>query len=156
MFEANHQCISTYEMLDLAGSKKQYVFTSKMARDRCDPYDAVMRYHQLCSSNKTSISLKFDHSINGGPFYRIVDELDICQLHYVPFTRNTWIKTEYDNPEIIGYPVKDFFDGRIKMETTLPTMSGSTIRLPGLEHTDTISMDTLQKILFPFVGKISL
>lgn len=156
MFEANHQCIATYELTWDEGTKNQSIISSRLARDRCDPYDAIMRYQNICKTAKNPISLKFDHSINGEPFYRIIDESDLCSLRYIPFTRNNWIKTEYDNPELIWFPVKNFFSGRPIVTTNSPTMSWSIIRLPGLEYTNPVSINSFQKILLPYLEYITL
>ncbi len=157
MFEANHQCIATYSIIDATWAVTTTSRTSKLARDRCDPYDALKRYQPLCSKDGIErIAMTFDHSINGEPFYRIVDQRDICNLHYAAFTRNSWIKSEYDSPALIGYPVRNFYDGRIKTETNMPIVDGSLIRLPWLEHTDRVSMSIVQKILLPFVGNITI
>ena len=157
MFKANHQCITTYSIIDATWAVTTTSRTSKLARDRCDPYDAIKKYQPLCSKNWVErIAMTFDHSINGEPFYRIVDERDICQLHYTAFVRNSWIKSESDNPLLIGYPVKNFYDGNIKTETNTPITDWSLIRLPWLEHTDRVSMNTFQKMLLPLVDHITL
>lgn len=93
MFEANHQC--SVRMYDENGNRV-FARDSANARHRCDPY----RYwfpmkKKLCTAaNKQKYSFKMTHSINGGPFYLIVDEPDICALEYKPFSHNDWIKTE--------------------------------------------------------------
>jgi hypothetical protein len=77
------------------------------AWNRCDPYVEWIRLKARCDNPAVEkVSLAFDHSINGGPFYRIVDEDDICGLTYKSFEHNAWIKLPPEAP-IIGYPVKD-------------------------------------------------
>jgi len=75
-----------------------------------------MRQHpitlqQICKRDESidHILWQFDHSTNGGPFYRIVDENNICQLEYKPFSHNTWIKTPKEGAPIMGYPVKNLY-----------------------------------------------
>ena len=103
MFEANHQCVS--QVYDKKGDLLLKDF-SYDARNRCDPKRYLQAIKKdFCSlENKEKfggISWTFDHSINGSPFYRIVDEKSSCDLSYKPFSHNIWIKTEFDNPEII-------------------------------------------------------
>lgn len=93
MFEANHQCaIRAYD------EKNSPVFSldNVSARNRCDPYRYWFRLNQrYCQAqNPPKYSFKMTHSINGGPFYLIVDEPDLCALEYKPFSKNDWIKTE--------------------------------------------------------------
>ena len=74
---------------------------------RCSPYTVLMQYKGACALTKR-IELQFDHSINGDPFYRIVDEQNICTLSYSPFWHNDWIKEAPDAPTV-GYPVKNIY-----------------------------------------------
>ena len=107
MFEANHQCAIT-----IRKNNKDiiYNFNSVIARNRCDPYRPwFTAKKQLCSKeSKDKYSLQIIHSINGGPFYMIVDEPDLCTLEYKPFSRNEWIKTE-DEAKPVGRPHKNFY-----------------------------------------------
>jgi hypothetical protein len=137
MFEANHQCVgvvtrystqsipeNTWSGLDCNGfyclvestDKKEKnmsvsvrKFESASAWNRCDPYEFLVRTQSRCNDpGITRISLQFDHSINGGPFYRIVDEDSICDLKYKPFSHNEWIKVPPEAP-LMGYPVENFY-----------------------------------------------
>lgn len=110
MFEANHQCKWVVEVKLKDGQKVLKDGQSESARNRCDPYRYFFRYKKYCQSSDTEkVSMQFDHSINGGPFLRIVDQENICNLEYKAFQRNKWIKSEKDNPEIIGYPVQNHY-----------------------------------------------
>ena len=112
MFEANHQCISEIVVHTKNGEEQNSRQESVNARNRCDPYRVWFALNQLCTRNTQTlerISWTFDHSINGGPFYRIVDVENACDLTYKPFSHNEWIKTLSDNPEIIGYPVENIY-----------------------------------------------
>ncbi len=112
MFEANHQCFSTrtiYYKDETEPQKGQRVsFTS---RGRCDPYRYWFRFNKQCEkeTNIKRIEWTFDHSINGHPFYRIVDTPNICDLEYKPFTKNNWIKTPDTGAEVVGYPGKNYY-----------------------------------------------
>lgn len=112
MFEANHQCIVRVEIYYRDGRVVPYERSSISARQRCDPYRIWFSLKEMCrrESTITRIAFTHDHSINGGPFLRIVDEHDACTLTYKPFTHNAWIKTHRDNPEIVGYPVENVYD----------------------------------------------
>lgn len=83
---------------------------SSVAWNRCDPYIFWSQYHRQCALNSgiARVALTFDHSINGGPFYRIVDATNVCDLSYAPFSHNDWIAAPPHAP-IVGYPVKDIF-----------------------------------------------
>ena len=113
MFEANHQCISTTRTVFADGTVQEWRGESISSRDRCDPYRAWFRIHSRCKAlgaRVDRVEWTFDHSINGGPFLRIVDVSDACVLEYHPFRHNAWIKTEYDSPPIMGYPVENVYD----------------------------------------------
>jgi hypothetical protein len=111
MFEANHQCVSIVHVNKNDGST-EYRKESYSARQRCDPYEYWFRIHTICVRDPDimSVAWTFDHSIDGGPFLRIVDVPDACTLSYQPFARNTWIKTEYDHPAVEGYPLENLYD----------------------------------------------
>ncbi len=111
MFEANHQCVSTPTVHLMDGTIFSQTTESASARSRCDPYKYWFELKQNCLRHKNiaRISWTFDHSINGGPFYRIVDSVNMCELEYKTFKHNTWIKLPTDNPSIIGYPVKNVY-----------------------------------------------
>ncbi len=85
-------------------------YESGTAWNRCDPYIWYTQLAQKCARNATisHIALQFDHSINGGPFFRIVDAPDICALTYKPFSHNEWILLPPDAP-LIGYPVENSY-----------------------------------------------
>jgi hypothetical protein len=112
MFEANHQCISNYTVFKNNGETRMFEKKYGNARTRCDPYHQLQYLHFVCRYDPTvsSIAWKFHHSINGGPFYTIVDVQNACQIEYKPFSHNVWIKSEYDNPPIIGYPLENWYE----------------------------------------------
>jgi hypothetical protein len=111
MFETNHQCISQATAHYADGTVEELDRVSASARNRCEPYSYWFVIQQACERFKglERMSWKFDHSINGDPFLRIVDTENACNLEYKAFSHNQWIKTEADNPEIIGYPVKNYY-----------------------------------------------
>lgn len=106
MFEANHQCVMTaYRDGQLAE-----IWERASARQRCDPYEFWFKTKsRLCRPEIPGAKpIIIDHSINGGPFYRIVDEPDLCALTYKPFSHNAWIKTEKEAPAV-GRPHKNYY-----------------------------------------------
>lgn len=107
MFEANHQC--SIRFFDDKGNTK-FSRDSTSARSRCDPYRYLNRFQKNnCKpDNKNKYTFKMTHSINGGPFYLIVDEPDACSLKYKAFTHNEWIKTE-EEAKPIARPRKNFY-----------------------------------------------
>lgn len=80
---------------------------SAVSWKRCDPYEKWATYKNSCDS-VSAVSLKLDHSINGGPFYRIINEKDICGLTYKLFGPNDWIKAPPEAPAV-GIPVKNVY-----------------------------------------------
>lgn len=113
MFEANHQCISKIEVHDVNGAIRKRENASISARRRCNPYAEWFRIRNLCRKDRRYIdhlTWTFDHSINGGPFYRIVDVQDGCKITYRAMGHNPWIKLPEDGAQIVGYPVKNIYD----------------------------------------------
>ncbi len=86
-------------------------YESGTAWNRCYPYEWWSRQTARCRNNNNiaKVSLQMDHSINGGPFYRIVDELDICDVPYNAFGDNAWIKEPPEAPAI-GRPVTNTYN----------------------------------------------
>ena len=112
MFEANHQCVSRFVISYTNGTTETRYKDSSSARHRCDPYRYWFPMKQMCMRASgdiavDSISWKFDHSINGEPFYRIVDQKDICTLEYNAFTHNEWISAPEFGAPAVGYPVEN-------------------------------------------------
>jgi hypothetical protein len=110
MFDANHQCYSEAILYLKDGSTRVRSNKSIIARDRCQPYEYWFHLKKICERDSTidRIEWQFTHSINGGPFYQIVDVKNACNLTFNPIRHNEWIKTEKDS-EIMGYPVKNVY-----------------------------------------------
>jgi len=110
MFEANHQCISTATVYKSDGTNEELIESSSLARNRCEPYRYWFRWQQLCERFPDEIEYitwTHDHSINGGPFYRIVDTNNLCDLQYKWLGHNDWIIIPVESAPIIGVPVKN-------------------------------------------------
>ncbi|HWO07283.1 MAG TPA: hypothetical protein VNM40_01710 [Candidatus Paceibacterota bacterium] len=113
MFDANHQCISTTHVVYANGVEQNFRDESASARARCDPYRYWFRIKQVCTERAAileRIQWTLDHSVNGGPFLRIVDVHDACTLSYRGFGHNDWIRTEKDSPPVVGYPVENIYE----------------------------------------------
>ncbi len=106
MFEANHQCVYRVK-------EKETVLNHgsiNSARQRCDPYTILSQFKRVyCVDGGTPKSWTLDHSINGGPFYRVVDVPDLCTLEYKPFGRNSWINAPEWGAPAVGRPVKNLY-----------------------------------------------
>lgn len=112
MFEANHQCVSRTVTHYRDGTSYEKVKQSADAKWRCDVYEYWFAIKNHCNRDaKTErIEWTFDHSINGGPFYRIVDTKDACELSYKPFVHNEWIRLPENGAAIVGYALKNFYE----------------------------------------------
>ncbi len=108
MFEANHQCVSRVVYTLPGGETTTRVFESDKAWDRCNPYMSWLQIKNQCDAGTaTAAAWTFDHSINGHPFYRIVDVENACTLTYQPLSHNAWIKTPEEGAAVIGRPLKN-------------------------------------------------
>lgn len=112
MFEANHQCISR-KKINYWNDKNpsEETETSRNANIRCDPFLEWFTLKQACTRHPEikNIEWSFDHSINGGAFYRIVETKNTCELSYKAFGHNQWIKSPKTGAPFIGYPFKNYF-----------------------------------------------
>jgi hypothetical protein len=91
------------------GSVRALRYESGTAWNRCDPQEWWSRLRSQCGSAAAArVALTFDHSINGGPFYRIVDVPNICDVDYKFFQHNDWIKLPPEAP-VIGHPVENWY-----------------------------------------------
>lgn len=110
MFEANHQCFSEEVTIYTDGTRHESTRSNAVSRSRCQPYEYWFNLKEQCKKDSgiSAIEWRFVHSINGGPFYKIVDMPNACALSYNAFKRNEWIK-DSDTAEIIGYPVRNIY-----------------------------------------------
>lgn len=102
MFEANYQCIS--EIKNRGKVIKNHL--SNDARNRCDPYTILQKNKYLCLQYD-ELSWRVKSSVNGGPFFVIVDVPNLCDLSYAPFIKNKWISDTKEN--ISGYPYQNYY-----------------------------------------------
>ena len=110
MFDAAHQCQSRLSIYVPRQAVKNTSWESRKSGNRCDVYSEWFRLYQKCSqAPNIRIQWSFVHSINGGPFYKIVDTENACSLIYRSLTHNEWIKTPAEGAKIVGYPRKQYF-----------------------------------------------
>ena len=112
MFDSNHQCASYQKVHLKSGETRSMKREMASSRSRCDPYYRLFKMWTMCKMGADRIDRiewQFLHSINGGPFYKIVDVENACELEYKVFAHNKWIVTPDDGAELIGYPVKNLY-----------------------------------------------
>lgn len=68
----------------------------------CNPYDAWFVSQMECKNHAIEkISFKFNISLNGSPYFKVVDNDNICNINvYHPFRHNDWIKEGVINNEL--------------------------------------------------------
>ena len=112
MFEANHQCVSRTVTHYQDGTTYERVKQSMDAKWRCDPYEYWFAIKNHCERDARTerVEWTFDHSINGNPFYRIVDSPDACVLSYRAFEHNEWILLPENGAQIAGYALENFYE----------------------------------------------
>jgi hypothetical protein len=114
MFDANRQCSSTVLYNYQDGTAKEVVTNTKYSGVRCVPYQWWYRLKKECKKkNVKSIDWTYDISVNGNPFYRVVNTDNVCELDYEVFGHNYWIETESNKSghEVVGYPQKNTTGG---------------------------------------------
>jgi hypothetical protein len=110
MFNANHQCESSQNFFYKDGSLKSELYTNTGSMSRCAPYPLFYILKKRCSEeNLMSIRWKFYSSLNGGPFFEMVNTENLCDLTYREFSKNEWIKDDFNQLPAAGYPRKNSF-----------------------------------------------
>lgn len=109
MFDANHQCLSQETTVTPDGKEDRRIVASNGAMRRCGPYTRLFGLQQTCRRQPgTRIEWLFLSSVNGHPFYEIVNVPDACALNYSEFGLNEWMKFPETGAQIRGYPEKNF------------------------------------------------
>jgi hypothetical protein len=105
MLVANYQCLSTERVHFDDGREERGHSASRAAMHRCEPYRPWFRLRQKCMRpDVRTIEWRFAVSVNGGPFYTVVDTADACALTYHAWGDNAWIKGPSRGAPIAGYP----------------------------------------------------
>jgi hypothetical protein len=123
MFEANHQCYSRAEIYRKGNSNPEIrLQQNHIANNRCDPYRYWFPLHTMCIRDPSieRIQWTFDHSINGKPYERIVNELDACSLQYRALTHNSWILLGSDAKKVDVPVYKNGFGYAVDVRLAVP------------------------------------
>lgn len=111
MFDANHQCLSSIAVYDQGVLRESKIRHSTTAYYRCNPYNDWFKIRKYCDANAT-VAWTFDHSINGEPYYRIVETTNACALDYKLWRHNEWIRLPEEGAEIVALPRKNLYESR--------------------------------------------
>lgn len=105
MMDANHQCLSEGQKIYRDGERKSFVYKEFIGQHRCPPYSIWFSLQQQCKERGlVRIQWTFAHSINGGPFYQIVNTENACELTYGFPEHNSWIQLPEEGAPVIGFP----------------------------------------------------
>jgi hypothetical protein len=95
MYEANHQCTGYLEAVYTNGTSNITPYSNGKAMGLCDPYLLWFDSRSVCERKEIErVGMLFDHSINGHPYIRLVDEENICNQNYSFLSHNTWINLD--------------------------------------------------------------
>jgi len=109
MFQANYQCSAELEYSE-GEQKKVLTISENTARKRCSPFYFLQRAQHLCRRTGNNVALKLDQSLDGKPFYRIIDLSDACRAEARLLGKNAWLKSELES-DLIGYPDRNAIFG---------------------------------------------
>lgn len=108
MFIANYQCESRITTEDAVGETTIQFIRNTAAMRRCEPYKLWFGIHQQCLIyGPRKIAWQMATSVNGGPFYEIVNEKDACALRFPAFSNVPWIKRPDLDAPVVGYPQRN-------------------------------------------------
>ncbi len=102
MIDANFQCVNKTTKV-MNGLRQEQIEQNTSSMHRCSPRLMLERIKIQCEKNaNTQMEWILYQSINGNPFYEIVNEVNACELKFSLFGENKWIKNQSD--KIVGYP----------------------------------------------------
>jgi hypothetical protein len=105
MFDANHQFVSNAEIVKKNGDIIIHKKASNEAMRRASPYNIWYELNQICKdTNVGTIKWRYYSSINGNPFYQLINTENMCKLKYHTFRENDWILTPETKAPLVGYP----------------------------------------------------
>ncbi len=111
MMDANRQCVVEKSVEFGDGSTRTNTIPMTASWRRCEAYRAWFLLRQSCSRPGVhAVRLNLDLSINGEPYYRIVDNVNVCEVEYRVFAENSWIKTPSRGARVTGNPKKNRYD----------------------------------------------
>ena len=91
IFYTNKQCLSELIIYYKDGKIKKSENKYTNSTQRCDPYIEWAKFNQFCNTEIDRIYLNFKVSLNGSRYINVIDENNICNLHYNFFSHNYWI-----------------------------------------------------------------
>jgi hypothetical protein len=110
MIDGNHQCRIQIRYFDKQG---KLIDEEKISlyepRTRCSPTQFVQKIKRRCRRESFGrAEFILDHSLNGGPFYRIVDQKNACDLPLSIWRDHEWIRDpSLEIVEVVGWPSKN-------------------------------------------------
>ncbi|MBK7889883.1 MAG: hypothetical protein IPJ84_03270 [Bdellovibrionales bacterium] len=111
MFDATHQCISNTTIFYKDGTVERKTTGNSEGMNRCDPYFTWFQLKNKCLRHADTIDrIQWENlsSINGGPFYKIINEQNACLLEYSAFRHNKWILDPDSGAEAVGFADKTY------------------------------------------------
>lgn len=111
MMDANRQAVVEGIIEYSSGHIEKKTARSTFASQRWEPYTAWFSLKQKCRRPFVArIRMNMDLSINGGPFYRLVENVNVCDTEYSVLGNNPWIKTPSSGAQITGHPEKNTYN----------------------------------------------
>lgn len=148
MFDANYQCVTKMNYTQDSKIKNFKSEVSK-SRFRCSPALALEDAKNLCESTKNAVSLSIIKSVNGSPFYKIVDLKDACNVKFSLFGTNDWINNYPVRVE--GYPTPNAVAGVKKLAINASIISDRpSLKLSPLQNVLTEYLKMIQAFYFLF------
>lgn len=148
MFEANHQFIS--KVTDQNNNKVLELWATDSANYRISISSELKKIKGLYCDKKNSDAIHWDldHSINGSPFYRIIN-VNPCQLEYLSTSHNEWIVI--DNPEIAYYSKKNVYGNHKQYKEVFYDDKNHTAGASTLKNFPINEKNSLQNEIFPIL-----
>lgn len=129
MFDGNHQCAVGYEERREDGSFVTIKeFGNIFAQHRCSVYVYLNEGKRLfCSPSVQSRDVRMTvfSSLNGSPFYRIVNRQPVCSTSYNPFLSNAWVNIK--NPPAGAWALQNIYGNRYGSGAPLKYDSGLNV-----------------------------
>lgn len=157
MFDANHQCTSSLVVTHKDGRTETIRLASKSAMKRCPPYVVWYQARNICRDSAIeSVSWKFNSSVNGGPFYTLVDRANICGTRYEIFEKNDWFLEPEDSAPVAGYPKRNRLLDRMNLSEDEMIFSKPEIEISGVQTFLSENLRWIQGIYWLLWGLVSV
>jgi len=149
MINSNYQCQHNVTLLGADGKVVRHIdFGTTSPMDRCFPQDILPKIKKDCAKLGTDgrASWVFLESRNGGPFYRVIDEANACQLDYKPFAHNDWIHLPEES-RLVGYPDKNIMY-QFPDEFQMPNIHPQPVSIESAEEKNLRANELYLKIFY--------